>query len=75
MDKVPHLSRIDKEALVDKLTEEIEQLKATARCPCGGWLEGTGYDRKDHTVVFDCNKCGAQLLVDAKVWEQVLKGK
>ena len=54
--------------------ELIKELEAIPRCPCGGELEGLGYDRREKEVVFECKKCHAQILLQNDVWEQALKG-
>lgn len=55
------------------LEEENKRLEATPRCPCGGELEGLGYDKITKEVVFECKKCHTQLLLSNEVWEQALK--
>ena len=57
-----------------KQAERIKELEAIPRCPCGGELEGLGYDRRAKEVVFECKKCHAQILLQKDVWEQALKG-
>lgn len=37
------------------------------RCPCGGKLEGVGYDRREKTVEFECNACASQISVDKEI--------
>lgn len=61
-------------SLNNKQTQRIKELESQPRCPCGGKLEGTGYDTKTKDVVFDCNKCGAQLILESKMWQKILKG-
>lgn len=44
--------------------EEIERLGRelqVARCPCGGWLEGLGYEQAARLVIYECDKCEARL--------------
>lgn len=59
---------------IAKLQKRITELEAIPRCPCGGELEGIGYDKRTKEVVFECKKCHAQLLLSNDVWEQALKG-
>lgn len=61
----------DNEKLInshEKLVEENEILKNQARCPCGGELEGLGYDINTKDEVWQCKKCNAQIII-----EQALK--
>lgn len=45
-----------------------------ACCPCGGRLEGIGYDKPNKEVIFECVKCKAQLFLANNVWQKILKG-
>ena len=56
-----------------ELEAKLKDLEAKPRCPCGGNLEGTGYDKTTKDVVFDCNKCEAQLTIKYELWQQILK--
>jgi hypothetical protein len=58
---------------IKELEAENERAEKTARCPCSGKLEGTGYDKKTKDVIFDCNKCKAQLLITYELWQEILK--
>ena len=69
---VPVYARIDDD--ISKLKERIKELESIPRCPCGGELEGLGYDKTAKEVVFECKKCHSQLLLPKDVWEQALKG-
>ena len=62
------------EAENEQLKERIKELEAIPRCPCGGELEGLGYDRRKKEIVFECKKCHAQILLQNDVWEQARKG-
>lgn len=49
---------------LDKANETNKRLRKeiqVARCPCGGWLEGVGYDQAANTVVYRCRTCAAQI--------------
>lgn len=50
--------------LFDRLTAENKNLRIQPRCPCGGELEGLGYDKETHDTVYQCKKCPAQLLIE-----------
>ena len=59
------------QAVVDALEKEKRGLLQTARCPCGGWLEGVGYDIDRTHVTFECVGCGSQMCIDMAIWNQI----
>lgn len=48
---------------IDEQNKEIRGLKEQPRCPCGGELEGLGYDIKTKDEVWECKKCYSQVIV------------
>ena len=53
-----------------RLREALETEKMTSRCPCGGWLEGVGVNISRQENIYQCDKCGVQLITP----RQALKG-
>lgn len=43
----------------EKLAEDNQK----PRCPCGGELEGLGWDRATKDEVWQCKKCNAQIII------------
>jgi len=65
-----------KKAEVKKALTELQQainnydkLSKQPRCPCGGELEGLGWDIATKDEVWQCKKCNAQIVIQQALKE------